>query len=151
MIQTHLIICKDWADVKDKPKLSSILYENAIHQPPQCPWLQQVQQYWDYIPTLHTRWTKKKEKYPHHLKGQNLNKPEVEVNLKENLRVIDRTQLKPKRQTKPMLMIALTIITTMIIILPQVKIMATDLSMVKVELYCPKSKSWPQTFQWSRW
>ena len=34
MIQTHLIICKDWADVKD---LSSILYENVIHQPPQCP------------------------------------------------------------------------------------------------------------------
>ena len=33
---------------------------------------------------------------------------------------------------KPMLMIALTIITTMIITLPQVKIMATDLSMVKV-------------------
>ena len=31
-----------------------------------------------------------------------------------------------------MLMIALTIITTMIIILPQVKIMAADLSMVKV-------------------
>ena len=37
MIQTHLIICKDWADVKDKANLLSTLYENAIHQPPQCP------------------------------------------------------------------------------------------------------------------
>ena len=63
---------------------------------------------------------------------QNQNKPEVEVNLKENLRVIDRTHQKPKRQMKPTLMIALTIITTMIIILPQVKIMAADLLMVKV-------------------
>ena len=40
----------------------------------------------------------------------------------------------PKRQMKTILMIALTIITTMIIILPQVQIMATDLSMVKVEI-----------------
>ena len=51
MIQTHLIICKDWADVKDKANLSSTLYKNAIHQPLQCPWLQQAQQYQDYIPT----------------------------------------------------------------------------------------------------
>ena len=36
MIQTHLIICKDWGDVKDKAK-SLETYENAIHQPPQCP------------------------------------------------------------------------------------------------------------------
>ena len=33
MIQTLLIICKDWAE----QNLSSTLYENAIHQPPQCP------------------------------------------------------------------------------------------------------------------
>ena len=61
MIETFLIICKDWTDVKKiKQNLSSTLHENAIHQPPQCPWLQQVQQYHDYISMLHTRWTKKK-------------------------------------------------------------------------------------------
>ena len=132
MIQTHLIICKGWADVKDKANLLSTLYENAIHQPRQCPWLQQAQQYWDYICISHIQWTKKKGKYPHHLKAQNQNKPEVEGNLKENLRVTDRTHQKPKRQMKTTLMIALTIITIMIIILPQVKIVAADLSMVKV-------------------
>ena len=42
-----------------------------IHQLLQCPWLQQVQQYWDYTHISHTWWTKKKVKYPHHLKGQN--------------------------------------------------------------------------------
>ena len=88
------------------------------------------------VPGLYSHIThsvdKEEGEIPHHLKEQNRNNPEVEVNLKENLRVIDRTHLKPKRQMKPMLMIALTIITTMIIILPQVKIEAAD-------------------FQWSRW
>ena len=131
MIQTYLIICKDWAEVKDKAKSLEHIIQKCDPPTPLCRWLQQVQQYRDYIHILHTQWTKKKGKCPHHLKGQNQNKPEVEVNLKENLRVIDRTHLKPKRQMKPTLMIALTIITTMIIILPQVKIVATDLSMVK--------------------
>ena len=51
--------------------------------------------------------------------------------LKENLRNKDRTHLKPKRQMKLTCMIALTIIITMIIILPQVRIEAADLLMVK--------------------
>ena len=90
-----------------------------------------MQQYWDYIHILHTRLTKKKKKYPHHLKGQTQNKLEVEVNQKGNLRVRDRTHLEPKRQMKPMLMIALTTITTMIITLHQVRIEAVDLLMLK--------------------
>ena len=71
MIQTHLIICKDWADVKHKAKSLEHIIQNAIHQPPQCPSLQQVQQYQDYIRISHTWWTRKKKKYPLHLKGQN--------------------------------------------------------------------------------
>ena len=43
MIQTHLIICKDWAETKDKAKS----LEHIITL------LQQVQQYQDYIPILH--------------------------------------------------------------------------------------------------
>ena len=73
----------------------------------------------------------KEEEIPHHLKGQNGNKSEVEVNQKGNLRVLDRTHLKPKRQRKPMVMIVLITITTMIITLPQVQIEAADLLMVK--------------------
>ena len=63
---------------------------------------------------------------------QNQNKPEVEVNLKENLKNKGRTHLKPKRQMKLIHMIALTIITTMILIMPQVRVKATDPLMVKV-------------------
>ena len=59
---------------------------------------------------------------------QNQNKPEVEVNLKENLMNKDRTHPKPKRQMKLIHMKILTII----IIMPQVRVEAADLSMVKV-------------------
>ena len=43
----------------------------------------------------------------------------------------DRTHLKPKRQMKLMLMRALTIIITMITTMPQVRVEATDLLLVK--------------------
>ena len=68
-----------------------------------------------------------KQKYPHLLRVQNQSKPEVEVNLKENLKVTEKTQ----RQTNHILMITLIIITIMTITLPQVKVEATDLLMVK--------------------
>ena len=74
---------------------------------------------------------KEKGKIPNRLKAQNHNKPEVEVNLKENLKNKDRTHLKPKTQMKLIHMIALTIIITMIIIMPQVRVEAVDLLMVK--------------------
>ena len=67
-------------------------------------------------------------KYPNRLKVQNQNKPEVEENLKENLKNKDRTHQKPKRQMKLIHMKTLTIIITM----PQVRVKATDLIMVKV-------------------
>ena len=66
-------------------------------------------------------------KYPNRLKVQNRNKPEVEENLKENLRNKDRTHPKPKRQMKLIYMETLTII----IITPQVRVKAADLSIVK--------------------
>ena len=74
---------------------------------------------------------KEEGKIPNHLKAQNQNKPEVEVNLKENLKNKDRIHLKPKRQMKLIHMIVLTIIIIMIIILPQVRVEAADLLMVK--------------------
>ena len=60
---------------------------------------------------------------------QNQNKPEVEGNLKENLRNKDRTHQKPKRQKKPTHMKTLIITITM----PQVRVKAADLIMVKVD------------------
>ena len=64
MIQTHLITCKDWADVKDKAKSLKHIIQKCDPPTQQCPWSQQVQQYWDYIRISHIRWTKKKGKYP---------------------------------------------------------------------------------------
>ena len=68
---------------------------------------------------------------PPSFKGQNQSKPEVEVNLKENLKV---KQNPPKDQEadKSLLMITQIIITIMIITLPQVKVKAADLLLVKV-------------------
>ena len=60
-----------------------------------------------------------------------ISEPEVEVNLKENLMNKDRTHLKPRRQMKLIQMRALTIIITMIIIMPQVRVKAADLLLVK--------------------
>ena len=90
-----------------------------------------MQQYRDYIPISHTLLTKMKQKSPHFLRVQNQSKPEVEVNLKKNLKVTDKTHQKTQRQMNHILMITLIIITIMTITLPQVKVKATDLLMVK--------------------
>ena len=68
-------------------------------------------------------------KYPNRLKVQNQNKPEVEENLKENLRNKDTTHQKPKRQMKLIHMKTLIIIIT----IPQVRVEAADLTTVKAE------------------
>ena len=68
-------------------------------------------------------------KYLNHLKAQNQNKPEVEGNLKENLKNKDRTHQKPKRQKKSTHMKTLIITITM----SQIRVEAADLIMVKVE------------------
>ena len=73
-----------------------------------------------------------KQKYPHLLRVQNQSKPEVEVNLKENLKVTDKTHQKTKRQMNHVPMISLIIITIMIITLPQVRVEAADLLTVKM-------------------
>ena len=60
---------------------------------------------------------------------QNQNKPEVEENLKENLKNKDRTHQKPKRWTKLIHTKTLTITITT----PQVRVEAIDPIMVKAE------------------
>ena len=132
MIQTHLIICKDWADVKDKAKSLEHIIRKCDPPTPTMPLMATGAT----IPGLYSHIAhsvdKEEGEIPNHLKAQNRNKPEVEVNLKENLKNRDRTHLKPKRQMKLIHMIALTIIITMILILPQIRVEDADLLMVKV-------------------
>ena len=60
---------------------------------------------------------------------QNQNKPEVEVNLKENLKIKDFTHQKFKRWKRLTIMKAPTIITTIL----QIRVETTDLILVRVE------------------
>ena len=95
MIQTHLIICKDWAETKDKAKsLEHIIWKCDPPTPA--------------MPLVTTGAT-----------------------VKENLKVTDKTHQTTQRQMNHTLMITLIIIIIMIIILPQVKIEAGDLLLVK--------------------
>ena len=132
MIQTHLIMCENWADVKDKAKSLEHIIRKCNPPTPAMPLVKMGAT----VPGLYSHIAhsvdKEEEEIPPPFKGQKRNKPEVEVNPKGNLRVTDRTHQKTKRQRKPMLMIVLITITTMIITLPQVKIEATDLLTVKV-------------------
>ena len=89
-----------------------------------------MQQYQDYIPISHTV-DKDEAEIPPPLRVQNQSKPEVEVNLKKNLKVTDKTHQKTKRQMNHILMITLIIITILIITLPQVRVKVADLLMVK--------------------
>ena len=129
MIQTHLIMCKYLATVKDTAK--SLEHIIMKCDPPTLA-----------MPTMATGATvlglyshiahsvdKEEGKYLNHLKAQNQNKPEVEENLKENLKNKDRTHQKPKRQKKPTHTKTLIITITM----PQVRVEAADLIMVKAE------------------
>ena len=130
MIQTHLIICKDSADVKDKAKSLEHIIRKCDPPTPTMPLMATgATVHYSHIAHLVD---KEEGKIPQPFKSPNQSKPEVEVNLKENLKNKDRTHLKPKRQMKLIHMIALIIIITMIIILPKVRVEATDLLMVKV-------------------
>ena len=72
---------------------------------------------------------KEEGEIPQPFKGTKPKQPEVEGNLKENLKNKDRTHQKPKRQKK--LTHTKTLIIT--ITMPQVRVEATDLIMVKAE------------------
>ena len=129
MIQTHLIMCKDWAMVKDTTKSLEHLIMKCNPPTPAMPMMATGAT----VPGLYSHIAhlvdKKRVKYLNCLKVQNQNKPEAEVNLKENLKNKDKTHQKLKKWMKLILMKVLTIITTM----PQVRVEATDLTMVRAE------------------
>ena len=111
MIQTHLITCKDWDTVKDTAKS-----------------LEHIIMKWD-PPTLAMPMMATGATVPGLYSHIAQNKPEVEENLKENLKIKDKTHQKPKRWKRTVNMKALTIIT----IICQIRVKATDLMMVRVE------------------
>ena len=108
VIQTHLIMCKDWATVKEHIILKCNPPTPAI---PTMATGATVPGLYSHIAHLVT---KKRARYPNCSKALNRNKPEVEENLKENLRSKDKTHQKPKRLMKPTCMRTLIIIITML-------------------------------------
>ena len=126
MIQTHLITCKDWDTVKDTAKsLEHIIMKcdpPTLAMPMMATGATVLGLY------SHIAHSVDKEE-GNRLKAQNQNKPEVEENLKENLKIKDKTHQKPKRWKRIIIMKALT---TIIIIL-QIRVEAADLIMVRAE------------------
>ena len=131
MIQKHLITCKGWTAVKDTAKSLEHIIRKCDPPTPTMPMMATGAT----VPRLYSHiahsMDKEEEKYPNSLKAQNRSKPEAEVNLKENLMNKDRTHPKPKRQMKPIHMRTLTTIIIMITTIPQVRVEATDLLLVK--------------------
>ena len=124
MIQTHLITCKDLATVKDTAKSLEHIILKCDPPTPAMPMMATGATVLGLYSHIAHWWIKMRVKYPNRLKALNQNKPEVE----ENLRNKDRTHQKPKRQMKLIHMKTLIIIITM----PQVRVEATDRTMVKV-------------------
>ena len=131
MIETHLIICKDWADVKDKAKSLEHIIQKCDPPTPAMPLMATGATVLGLYSHITHSVDKEEGEIPTAFKGAKPKQTRGRGKPKGNLRIIDRTHLKAKRQMKPMRMIALTIIITMIIILPQVRIVAADPLMVK--------------------
>ena len=128
MIQTHLIICKDWAAVKDTSKSLEHIILKCDPPTPAMPMMATGA----IVPGLYSHIAHSVDKaegeIPQLFKGMKLKQTRGRGNLKENLRNKDKTHQKPKRLMKPIHTRTLIIIITM----PQVRVKATDLITVKV-------------------
>ena len=127
MIQTHLIMCKDWATVKDTVKSLKHIIMKGDQPTPAMPTMATGATVLGLYSHIAHSVDKEEGEIPQ--PKQNRNKPEVEENLKENLKNKDRTHQKPKRQMKIIHTKTLTITITM----PQVRVEAADLIMVKAK------------------
>ena len=129
MIQTHLIICKDWADVKDTVRSLEHIIQKCDPPTPAMPMMATGAT----VPGLYSHIAhsvdKEEGEIPQLFKGtkpkqtRGRGKPKGKPHK-------DRTHLKPKRQMKHIHMRALTIIITMITTMPQVRVKAADLLLV---------------------
>ena len=132
MIQTHLVICKDWAEVKDKAKSIEHIIQKCDPPTPAMPLMATgatVLGLYSHIPHLVD---KEEGEIPQPFKGA---KPKQTRDRGKNKgKTQEQKHNPPKAQEADELihMIALTIIITMILILPQVRVEAADPLMVKV-------------------
>ena len=129
MIQTHLIMCKDWDTVKDTAKSLEHIIMKCDPPTPAMPTMATGAIVLGLYSHIAHSVDKEREIYLNCSKAQNQNKPEVEVNLKENLKIKDKTYQKSKRWKRIIIMKALTIIT----IILQIRVEAADLIMVRAE------------------
>ena len=129
MIQTHLITCKDWDTVKDTAK--SLEHIIMKCDPPTLAMAMIATG--ATVPGLysHTAHLVDKEEgdIPQPFKGAKPKQTRSRKNLKENLKIKDKTHQKPKRWKRTIIMKALIIIT----IILQIRVKATDLPMVRAE------------------
>ena len=126
MIQTHLIICKDWAEVKDTVKSLEHIIRKCDQPTPAMPMMATGATVLGLYSHIAHSVDKEEGEIPQPFKCAKL-----KINLKENLMNKDKTHLKPRRQMTLMHMRALTIIITLITIMPQVRVEAVDLLLVK--------------------
>ena len=113
MIQTHLITCKDCAMVKDTAKSLEHIIMKCNPPTPAMPMMATDATVLGLYSHIAHSVDKEEGDIPQPFKGAKPNKPEAEVNLKENLKNKDKTHQKLKRWMKLILMKVLTIITTM--------------------------------------
>ena len=125
MIQTHLITCKDWATVKDTAKSLEHIIMKCNPPTPAMPTGATVLGLYSHI--AHSV-DKEEGEIPQLFKGTKPKQTRGRGKPKGKPQE-DKTHQKPKRQMKLILMKILTIITTM----PQVRVEATDLIMVRAE------------------
>ena len=118
MIQTHLTICEDWAETKDKVKSLEHIIWKCDPQTPAMPLVTTgatVLGLYSHIAHLVDT---DAEDIPPPFKGAKPKQTRGRGNLKENFKVKDKTYWKTKRQMKHTLTITLITITIKIIILP---------------------------------
>ena len=111
MIQTYLIMCKAWDMVKDTAKSLEHIIMKCDPPTPAMPMMTTgaiVLGLYSHIAHLVD---KEEGDIPQTFKGANQNKPEVEGNLKENLKIKDITHQKSKRWKRVIIMTIPTITT----------------------------------------
>ena len=128
MIQTHLIMCKDWATVKDTAKFLEHIIMKCDPPTPALPMMATGATVLGLYSHIAHLVDKDKGEIPQPFKGTKLKQTRGRENLKQNLRNKDRTHQKPKRWMKFIHMKTLIITIKMF----QVRVKATDLIMVKV-------------------
>ena len=129
MIQTHLIMCKDWDTVKDTTKSLEHIIMKCDPPTPAMPMMATGATVLGLYSHIAHSVDKEEGDIPQLFKGANQNKPEVEGNLKENLKIKGKTHQKSKRWNRVIIMR----IPTIIIIIHQSRVKAADLIMVRVE------------------